>query len=59
MTVARNVLKGYAPHEGYWPTDYLPAMRARAREKFADQFAADPDLVQYADYMEKRMGRGH
>ncbi len=59
VTVARNVLKGYAPHEGYWPTDYLPDMRARAREKFADAFAADPDLVQYADYMEKRIGGGH
>ena len=27
-TVARNVLKGYRPHEGYWPTEYLPAKRA-------------------------------
>jgi len=59
VTVARNVLKGYSPHEGYWPTDYLPAMRERAREKFADAFAADPALVEYADYMERRIGRGH
>ena len=26
-TVARNVLKGYRPHEGYWPTEYFPAKR--------------------------------
>src|SRR5205807_2273866 len=27
-TVARRVLKGYRPHEGYWPTEYIPATRA-------------------------------
>ena len=30
-TVARNVLKGYRPHEGYWPTEYFPAKREKAR----------------------------
>jgi acyl-CoA dehydrogenase len=54
VTVARNVLKEYEPHEGYWPSDYLPAKRAEARKKFADVMAADPDLVKYADYMERR-----
>ena len=29
-TVARNVLKGYRPHEGYWPTEYIPAKREAA-----------------------------
>jgi acyl-CoA dehydrogenase len=59
VTVARNVLKGYQPHDGFWPTDYFPAKRAEARKKFGDAMAADPDLVKYADYMERRSsGRG-
>ena len=29
-TVARNVLKGYRPHDGFWPTEYLPAKREAA-----------------------------
>ena len=33
-TVARRVLKSYTPHDGYWPTEYYPAKRAAAREKF-------------------------
>jgi alkylation response protein AidB-like acyl-CoA dehydrogenase len=59
VTVARNVLKGYQPHDGFWPTDYFPTKRAEAREKFRDAMAADPDLVKYADHMERRSrGRG-
>ena len=58
VTVARNVLKSYRPHEGVWPTDYFPAKRAAAREKFADAMAEDPDLVKYADFMARRTG-GH
>jgi acyl-CoA dehydrogenase len=57
VTVARDALKGYEPHEGLWPSEYLPAKRAKAREKYADLMAADPDLVKYADYMERRAGR--
>jgi alkylation response protein AidB-like acyl-CoA dehydrogenase len=58
VTVARDVLKGYRPHEGLWPSDYFPAKRAAARAKFADAMAKDPDLVTYADAMDKRT-RGH
>ena len=59
VTVARNVLKEYTPHEGYWPTEYLPAKRDQARRKFADAMAADPDLAKYADHMARRSaGRG-
>jgi alkylation response protein AidB-like acyl-CoA dehydrogenase len=54
VTVARNVLKGYQPHDGFWPTDYLPAKREAARRKYADAMAADPDLAKYADAMERR-----
>jgi acyl-CoA dehydrogenase len=58
VTVARDVLKGYRPHEGLWPSDYFPAKRAKAREKFADAMASDPELVKYADFMERR-SRSH
>ena len=59
VTVARNVLKGYQPHEGFWPTDYFPTKRAEARQKYRAAMDADPDLEKYADYMERRSaGRG-
>jgi acyl-CoA dehydrogenase len=58
VTVSRNVLKEYRPHDGLWPTEYLPAKREQARKKFAEAFANDPDLVKYADFMERRSRRG-
>src|SRR4051794_19227776 len=48
-TVARNVLKRYRPHEGFWPTEYFPAKREAAREKFEPLFAAEPELRALAD----------
>jgi len=48
-TVARNVLKSYRPHEGYWPTEYFPAKREKALEKFEPAFQADPELRALAD----------
>jgi alkylation response protein AidB-like acyl-CoA dehydrogenase len=59
VTVSRDVLKGYSPHEGLWPSEYFPAKREEARKKFADAMALDPELVKYADYMERRTGSGH
>ncbi len=53
VTVARNVLKDYRPQSGMWPTEYLPAKRAKARERFADAFAQDPELLTYADRIEQ------
>ena len=57
VTVARNVLQGYRPHEGPWPSEYLPAKRAAAREKFAAAMAADPDLERYSEAMLRRASR--
>jgi acyl-CoA dehydrogenase len=54
VTVARNVLKDYRPHEGLWPTDFFPAKREQAKKKFAEAFAADPDLAQYSERMLRR-----
>jgi acyl-CoA dehydrogenase len=55
VTVARNVLKNYRPHEGLWPTEYIPAKREKARAKYQEMFDADPDLEKYADAMAKYM----
>jgi acyl-CoA dehydrogenase len=49
VTVARNVLAEYEPHEGPWPTEYLPAKRERARKKYADLLASDPALAAWSD----------
>jgi acyl-CoA dehydrogenase len=54
VTVARNVLKDYRPHAGLWPTDFFPAKREEAKKKFAEAFAADPDLAQYSERMLRR-----
>ncbi len=40
-TVARQVLKGYTPVEGLWPSQHLPGRVAAARAKFA----AHPDAL--------------
>ena len=48
-TVARNVLSDYEPHEGFWPTEYIPAKREAAREKFEPLFEKDPGLRAIAD----------
>jgi acyl-CoA dehydrogenase len=36
LTLARQLLKGYRPIEGLWPTGHLPSLRAAAREKYAE-----------------------
>jgi acyl-CoA dehydrogenase len=35
VTIARQVLKGYRPHEGPWPREHIPTRREAARAKFA------------------------
>jgi acyl-CoA dehydrogenase len=36
ITLARQVLKGYQPVEGLWPSGHLPARREAARERYAE-----------------------
>jgi acyl-CoA dehydrogenase len=36
ITVAREVLKGYEPADGLWPTGHLPSRRADAFARYAD-----------------------
>ena len=59
VTVARNVLKGYRPHPGLWPTEYIPAKREEAKKKYAELLANDPEMAGWADFAEKAMLRGH
>jgi len=58
VTVARNVLKGYEPHPGLWPTEYIPAKRDEARKKFASLIEADPELAAWADAAVRATARG-
>ncbi|MGX7678414.1 acyl-CoA dehydrogenase family protein [Jatrophihabitans sp. DSM 45814] len=53
VTVARNVLKGYEPHEGDWPTQFIPHQREAAKKKYAAVLAADPELAELVE----RLGR--
>src|SRR5690349_11607614 len=55
-TVARNVLKAYRPHEGYWPTEYFPAKREIAWQKFEPKFERDPALAASAEQYKKYFG---
>lgn len=56
-TVARRALKSYRPHEGYWPTEYLPAKRTAAREEFEPRFEAGPELRDMADHHAEYLAR--
>jgi acyl-CoA dehydrogenase len=58
VTVARNVLKGYEPHPGLWPTEYIPAKRDEARKKFASLIESDPGLAAWADSAVRATARG-
>ena len=52
VTIAKNLLKGFEPHEGYWPTEFLPAKREAAKKKFASLLAADPELARRVERLE-------
>jgi acyl-CoA dehydrogenase len=59
VVVARNVLAQYRPHEGLWPTEFLPHKREAARKKLEPLLAANPDLKRYADGMAAYMSNRH
>ena len=39
VTLARQELSQYRPHDGLWPNYHLPTLRQQARERFADVLA--------------------
>jgi acyl-CoA dehydrogenase len=41
ITIARQMLKGYKPHEGFFPSDHLPERVAAAKERFAEYIQHD------------------
>jgi acyl-CoA dehydrogenase len=58
VTVARNVLKDYQPHEGNWPTQFYPSLREKAKEKYADLLAGDRELATRVERLERNQYAG-
>jgi hypothetical protein len=52
-TVARRVLKEYRPHEGYFPTEFVPYKREEAWKKMQPVLDARPDLAASAEAYKK------
>jgi hypothetical protein len=52
-TVARRILKGYRPHEGNFPTEFIPYKREAAWEKMQPVFAERPELGTAAESWKK------
>ncbi|WP_106399831.1 acyl-CoA dehydrogenase family protein [Actinocorallia populi] len=48
-TVARRLLKGYQPHEGHFPREFLPYKREQAWERMQPVFADRPELAEAAE----------
>ena len=46
-------------HQGYWPTEYIPAKREAAWRKFQPKFDADPDLRSLAEAYRSYFARRH
>ena len=57
VTVSKNILAGYTPHEGLFPTEYLPRKRREAREKYQPLIDADPELEEYVEKMDAYASR--
>jgi hypothetical protein len=57
-TVARRVLRDYRPHEGNFPTEFLPYKREEAKKKLQPVLDARPELAAaaeaYREYLKRR-----
>ncbi len=51
--VARRILKGYRPHEGHFPREYLPYKKAEAWEKMQPVLDDRPELAKSAESWKK------
>ena len=43
-----GLARGYRPHEGYWPTEDIPAKQGKARRRMRPVLDARPDLARAA-----------
>ena len=56
-TVARRLLRDYRPHEGNFPTEFLPYKREAAKQKMQPLLNARPDLAAAAEAYQKYFAR--
>ncbi len=56
-TVARRVLRDYRPHEGNFPTEFLPYKREEAKKKMQTVLDARPELAAAAEAYQKYFER--
>jgi hypothetical protein len=52
-TVARRILKGYRPHDGNFPREFIPYKKEEAWEKMQPVFESHPDLNESAKNWKK------
>ena len=53
VTIAKQVLQNYEPHEGLFPREYLPEKRRVARQKYVDLIDSDPELKDHVEQMDR------
>jgi alkylation response protein AidB-like acyl-CoA dehydrogenase len=58
-TVARRVLSDYRPHEGNFPSEFIPYKRDEAWQKMQPIFASRPDLAASAEAYKKYFANRH
>src|SRR3974390_2405087 len=58
-TVARRVLRGYQPHKGNFPTEFIPYKREEAWQKMKPVLDARPELAASAEAYRKYMASRH
>jgi alkylation response protein AidB-like acyl-CoA dehydrogenase len=56
-TVARRVLRDYRPHDGDFPTEFLPYKREEAKKKMQAVLDARPELATAAEAYAKYLAR--
>jgi len=53
VVIVRELLKGYEPHEGLFPREYLPAKRQAARAKFQRLIDSDQEVKDHLEQMDR------
>jgi acyl-CoA dehydrogenase len=58
VTIAKSVLRSYEPHEGNWPSEFLPAKREQAKRKFAELLTSDEEIAKRVVALERSQYTG-